>query len=56
MHTGLGSAVCAAEHLAFRLDTMTDHAAAAVGAVRSQRVDGALEAVEHVFGFVYDDE
>jgi hypothetical protein len=40
-------AMCAAEDLAFGLDTMADHAAVAVGATRCQGVNGTFEAVEH---------
>src|SRR4051812_30698536 len=45
---GVARAAGAAEHLAAGLQAVPDDAAATVGALRRQPMDGALEAVEHV--------
>src|SRR6185369_15474366 len=50
---GMLGAVDTAEDPAVRLDPMADHAAAAVLALGSERVDRALEAVEDVRGALF---
>jgi hypothetical protein len=48
LHTGFARAVCAAKKLAARLDAVADDPAAAVIARRSELLNGAFKAVEHM--------